>query len=141
MLFDRVEQRRGLQAVARRARAGLLGHPTPVDRLLDRRDDQALAELGGDAVAEAGDLGEVVPRVDMHDRERELAGPKRLLGETQQDDRVLAAGEQQHGTFELGRDLAEDVDRLGLEGLEVGELVAKRVHRRDQGSGTGVTSG
>ncbi len=41
--------------------------------------------------------------------------PERLLGQAQQHDRVLAAGEQQHRPLELGGDLAHDVDRLGLE--------------------------
>src|SRR6202007_2404373 len=40
VLLDRVEQRRGLQAVARRARAGLLDDATLVDRLLHPRGDE-----------------------------------------------------------------------------------------------------
>ena len=121
MLLDRVEQRRRLEPVARRARAGLLDDAALVDRLLHGRDDQPLAELGDAAVAELDHLGEVVAGVDVHQREREAAGPERLLRQAQQHDRVLAAGEQQHGPLELGRDLAHDVDRLGLERVEVGE--------------------
>ncbi len=34
----------------------------------------------------------------------------------------LPPGEEQDGPLELGRDLADDVDRLGLEHVEVGEL-------------------
>ena len=49
--------------------------------------------------------------------------PERLLGQAQHHDRVLAAGEQQHRPLELGRDLADDVDRLGLELVEVGQHV------------------
>ena len=45
VLLDRVEQRRRLQLVARCARARLLGHASLVDRLLDARDDEPLAEL------------------------------------------------------------------------------------------------
>jgi len=45
------------------------------------------------------------------------------LGEPQHDQRVLAAGEQQHRPFELRGDLAEDVDGLGLQHLELGEPV------------------
>src|SRR3954471_17598795 len=52
VLLDRVEQRRGLQAVARRARPGLLDDAPAVDGLLHRRHDEALAELGDAAVAE-----------------------------------------------------------------------------------------
>ena len=92
-----------------------------VDRLLHGGDDQPLAELGDAAVAKLDDLGEVVARVDVHEREREAAGAKRLLGQAQQHDRVLAAAEQQHRLRQLGGDLAHDVDRLGLELLQVGQ--------------------
>ena len=119
VLLDRVEQRDGLQAVARRARAGLLDGAALVDRLLHGGDDQPLADLLDEPVAELDHLGEVVARVDVHHREREARRAERLLGESQQHDRVLAAGEQQHGTLELGGDLAHDVDRLGLEGVEM----------------------
>ena len=47
---------------------------------------------------------------------------ERLLGQAQQHDRVLAAAEQQHRPLELGGDLAHDVDRLGLERVQVGQL-------------------
>jgi hypothetical protein len=91
VLLDRIEQRRRLEPVARRTRAGLLDDAAPVDRVLHRRDDQALAELCDAAVAKLDHLGEVVPGVDVHDRERELARPERPLGEPEQHDRVLAA--------------------------------------------------
>jgi hypothetical protein len=44
---------------------------------------------------------------------------ERLAGEVEEDGAVLAAGEQQHGTLQLSRDLADDVDGLRLEGAEV----------------------
>ena len=102
---------------------GLLDDAALVDRLLHGGDDQPLAELGDAPVAVLDDLGEVVAGVDVHQREREAAGPERLLGQAQQHDRVLAAGEQQHRALELRGDLAHDVDRLGLEGAQVDELV------------------
>ena len=43
------------------------------------------------------------------------AGRERLLRQPQHDDRVLAAGEQQHRPLELGHHLAHDEDALGLE--------------------------
>jgi hypothetical protein len=121
-LLDRVEQRLGLQAVARRAH--LLGVPfladaAGVDRLLHAGGDQALAELADAALDVLHDLGEVVAGVHVKHRERELAGAERLLGEAQQHDRVLAAAEHQDGAFELGRDLAEDVHGFGLERAQV----------------------
>ena len=84
--------------------------------------DEALAELRDTAVAELDRLGEVVTGVDVHEREREPAGAEGLLGEPQQDDRVLAAREEEHRPLELRGDLAHDVDRLGLERVEVGEM-------------------
>src|SRR6185436_7312240 len=71
VLGHRVEERRRLQLVARRARSCLLDHAALVDRLLHRGDHQALAELGDAAVAELDRLGEVVAGVDVHERERE----------------------------------------------------------------------
>ncbi|SKY31492.1 Uncharacterised protein [Mycobacteroides abscessus subsp. abscessus] len=41
----------------------------------------------------------------------------------QQHRRVLAAGEQDHRALELACHLAEDVDGLGLECVESGEIV------------------
>src|SRR3954449_4611981 len=127
VLLDGVEERRRLQPVARRARPGLLGHAPVVDRLLHGGDDQPLAELGDAAVAELDDLGEVVPGVDVHQREREPPRPEGLLGQPQHHDRVLAAAEEHHRPLELGGDLAHHVDRLGLEDLQVVELVAQAV--------------
>jgi hypothetical protein len=121
VLGHRVEQRRRLQLVPRRARARLLDDSALVDRLLHRRDHEALAELGDAPVAELDRLGEVVPRVDVHEREREAARAEGLFGQPEEDDRVLAAGEEQHGPLELGRDLAHDVDRLRLERVEMRE--------------------
>ena len=97
-----------------------------VDRVLHAGHDQPLAQLGHAAVAELDDLGEVVAGVDVHEREREARRAERLLGQAQQHDRVLAAAEQQHRALELGGDLAHDVDGLGLERLQVGELAGMR---------------
>ena len=128
VLLDRVEQRRRLELVPRCARAGLLDDPALVDRLLHGRDEQRLAQLGDAAVAVLDHLGEVVARVDVHHRERKLARPERLLGEAQEHDRVLAAGEEEHRPLELGGELAHDVNRLRLELVEVRE-VDRRLHQ------------
>src|SRR5262249_20243325 len=73
VLLDRVEQRRRLELVARGARARLLDDAAPVDRLLDARDHEALAELRHASVAELDHLREVVAGVDVHHREGEPA--------------------------------------------------------------------
>ena len=71
------------------------------------------------AVAVLDHLGEVVPRVHVHDRERQRARVEGLARQVQQHGGVLAAGEQQHAALELGGHLANHVDGLGLERPEV----------------------
>ena len=78
MLSDRVEQGHGLQAVATGPWADLLDHLALIDRSLDRRHDQLQAELLDNAVSEVEHLVEVVARVDVHDRKRNLGRCERL---------------------------------------------------------------
>jgi hypothetical protein len=65
----------------RDARGPVSPRAAPVDRLLHGGDDEPLAELGHAAVAELDDLGEVVARVDVHERNGKPPGAERLLGE------------------------------------------------------------
>ena len=115
VLGDRVEQRDGLQRVAAGTRTGVFDDPSGVDRILHRRDDELDSELLHGAIAELDQLGEVVTGVDVHDRERDAGRRERPDREVEHDHRVLAAGEQQHRSLELGRDLADDRDRLVFE--------------------------
>src|SRR6185312_6549708 len=78
----------------------------------------------------------VVAGVHVHDRERELPRSERPAREMQEHDRVLAAGEQQHGLLELRRHLADDVDRLGFELLEVVHQTAHSPSPRWTSNGT-----
>ena len=63
-------------------------------------------------------------RLHIEKRHRQVRRPEGFLGQAQQADGIFAAGEQQGRTFEFGGHLAHDVDGLGLEVLEVVELVA-----------------
>ncbi len=128
VVLDRVEQRRRLELVARRR----VLHAAALDRLLHGGDDRVRHV----AVAEADDLGEVVPGVDVHDRERDVARPERLARQVQEHDRVLAAAEQQHGPLELGGDLADDVYGFGFELLEVVHQTAHSPSPRMTWNGT-----
>jgi len=60
-------------------------------------------------------LVEVVTGVDVHHREGQPAGAEGLDRQMQHHDRVLAAGEQQDRTLELGCHLTNDVHGLGLQ--------------------------
>src|SRR5262249_57970843 len=100
--------------------------PARFDGLRRASEREPVAELRPSAVTELDHLREVVARVDVHDREGELAGAERLLGEPQEDDRVLAPGEEQHRPLALSGDLAHDVHRLRLELVEVRERELRR---------------
>ncbi len=84
------------------------------------------AELGHPHVPERQHLGEVVPGVDVHHGEGDAGRPERLLRQPEHHDRVLAAGEQQHRTLHLRGHLADDVDGLGLQGVQLGQPVLQR---------------
>ena len=61
----------------------------------------------------------------MQQRERRLRGKERLARQVQQHRGVLADRIEQHRPGGLAGDLAQDVDALGLEGLQV-----RRIGRR-----------
>src|SRR4051812_12102255 len=70
------------------------------------------------------------------------AGGEGLAGQLQHHDGVLAAGEEQHGPLGLGGHLAQDVDGLGLQRLQLAEPVVGSRHalgsrKTSAGRGTG----
>ena len=72
-------------------------------------------------VAERDHVAELPGGIDVQQRERRLAGREGLQGQVQHHAAVLADRIEHHRPFELGGDLADDVDALGLEGLELGQ--------------------
>ena len=114
-----------------RLSSGVLQHDAPAgDRVLDRAHDQPFAELGCALVAERDHFRKVVAGVDVQQRKREASRAKRLFGQAQQHQRILAAGEEQGGIAALARDLAQDVDRLGFEPGEVMRIGRRERFRR-----------
>jgi len=63
-------------------------------------------------------------RLHVEEGHRQIGGPEGLLGQAQEANRIFAARKQQGRSFKFGGHLAHDVDGLGLEVLEVVELVA-----------------
>ena len=120
MLRERVEQDAALQPVARAAGRLLATGPTSIaswtDATMSRSPSSAIA-----AVAELEHLGEVVPRVDVQDREGNGAG-RNAFSASRSRTRSLAAAEQQHRALELRGDLAHDEDRLVLERLDLTQV-------------------
>ena len=128
LLLDGPQQGEGLQAVAAGLRTGLLDDPAGVDVVLHAAHHQANPHFGHGQISEDDHVLEVVPGVDVHDREGQRRRPERLRCHVQHDDRILATGEEQDGPLEAGRHLPEDVHRLCFQGTEMGELVG-RGHR------------
>jgi hypothetical protein len=84
-------------------------------------DQQLEAELLGHPLAHLVHRLELPGRVDVQQRERRLRREEGLGSEVQHHRRILADGIEHHRPFALGDDLAQDVDALGLEALQVGE--------------------
>ncbi len=87
-------------------------------------DDQFRADFGSTTIAEIDHFLEVVAGVDVNQRKRQLrlaarAETDRLERQMQHDDRILTAREQQRGLAAFGDQLADDVDRLGFEPVEM----------------------
>ena len=57
--------------------------------------------------------------VDMHHRERKASWAKCLDRQVQQDGRVLATREQQHGALTLGGNLSHNENSLGFKQVKV----------------------
>ncbi|CAJ8070233.1 Uncharacterised protein [Burkholderia pseudomallei] len=132
--LDRLEQRDRLRGVAR-IRLAAQHHRAARDRILDVADHQLRADLLCAAVAEIDHLVVVVARVDVHERKRQRrpavrAEPERLEREMQHDHRILAAREQQRRLAAFRDELAQDVDRLGLEPVEMAHPARRRAGGR-----------
>ena len=80
------------------------------------------------AIAELDHLPELPGRVDVQQREGQPAGVERLLRQPQHDGGVLADRVEHHRPLELGGHLADDVDALGLEHFQMGQVVTAADH-------------
>jgi hypothetical protein len=118
-----VQQGADLQPVARRL--AVIDDDAVCDGLFDGRNDQLHTQPVDPFVPRGKHFGEVESGVDLEHGERKLGRVEGFLGQPHHDDRVLAAGEHQHRTLELGGDFAEDVDRLRLQLLELAEAVVR----------------
>ena len=96
-----------------------------VDPALDRLgvpvDEQRHPAFRRHPVAQRVHLAEFPRCIDVQQREGRGAREERLAREMQHHRAVLTDRIEHHGIVRLGHHLAHDVDRLGLEPLQVGE--------------------
>src|ERR1043166_1193065 len=78
-------------------------------------DMQRHAEPCRDRIAEGNHLLELPSRIDMQQWKWRLRRKKRLLGDMQEDARILADRVQHHRIAELGNGLAHNKNALRLE--------------------------
>ena len=88
-------------------------------------DDEFQTQLLGHIIIPHGvHLPEFPGGVDMHQREGGLGGVEGLEGQVDHAGRVLADAVEHDRVFELRHHLADDMDALGFQLLEMGEGVA-----------------
>ena len=109
--------------------AGLLDRAAGVDRLLHGGDDQ-LARRAPPRARSRNSMtsGKLCPVSTCMTGNGSGAGRNAFSASRSSTIESLPPREQQHGLLELGRDLAHDVDRLGLERLEVGQRARDERH-------------
>jgi hypothetical protein len=97
------------------------GIDTARDRFGVLVDDQVHAAFTRHTLAHLVHRPELPRRVDVQQREGRLGRVKGLLRQPQHHRRVLADGIEHHRPLALGDNLAEDLDALGFETLQMGE--------------------
>ncbi len=115
VLVERLLQRLGLHDLRVQCRSGGDWVDAAVEPLLVDMHDQVEAEPLRGCVAERDHLAEFPGGVDVQQREGRLRRIERLQREVQQNARILADRVHQHRVAKLGRDLAQDRDRLRLQ--------------------------
>jgi hypothetical protein len=97
------------------------GGGTFVQGFLVGVDDEMNSEFGRVTVAKLYHFLELIARIDVQKRKRDLAGKKSLLGQPEQDGRIFTNGIQQDGALALGDYFAQDVNAFRLKLFEVAE--------------------
>jgi hypothetical protein len=119
--LERLDQGLGLHGGAVLGGREVEGVHALGEGLLVGVDDEVEAVLAAEAVAIVEEVAKVPGGVDVEEGEGRARGEERLARDVQHAGGVLAAGEQEHGALELGDDLADDVDALGLELAQMGQ--------------------
>jgi hypothetical protein len=121
-LLDSGQQGGNLQAIAADFSGGRHSDAFG-DGFLNVADDEFGAELLRATIAKFVQLGKMMAGIDVEQRHGEVRRPKSLFRQAQQANGVFAAREKERRPLEFGSDFAHDVNRLGLQILEVIEMV------------------
>ena len=84
-------------------------------------NDEIDSQAGREAVAEVNHFLKLIGCIDVQQGEWDGSGVERLLGEADHYGRILTDRVEHDGPLEFGCDLANDVDALGFEGLQVAD--------------------
>ena len=129
VLVERLLEPLGLHHVGVHDRAAVERVDAARDAVLVHVHEEVDAVLLRHPGAEGVHLLELPRRVDVQERERRRRRRERLLGQAEHDRAVLADRVEHHRVLGGGDDLAHDVDRLGLEPLEMCEPNARDAQR------------
>ena len=93
------------------------------DAVRIRPDKQLEANLFRHAIAELDHFVELPTRIDVHQRERNLAWIERLLSQTEHHARILSDGIQHDGILKFRGDFTDDVNAFSFKLLQMCERV------------------
>src|SRR5215467_4190979 len=89
-------------------------------------NDQFRANFPCARITKLNHFRELVTRIDMEQRKRNLAGIKSFLSQPQHHRRVLAYRIEHHGMRKLSHGLAKNIDTLSFERLQMVESSIER---------------
>ena len=119
VFVERLLQAFRLHHLGMKRRAGIERIDAAPDAVLVDMHEQVEAEPLGGRVAELDHFTKLPCRIDMEERERRLRRIERLHRQMKHHRRVLADRIKHDRVAEFGRNLAHDVDALGLQALQV----------------------
>ena len=93
---------------------------TPVNPILDVGDPKAGAGAGHQLVTKLNDLGKIMASINVKQFERDGGGSKRAAGQLIHHHGILTPREQEGHIIALASNLPENMDRLILQGFQMG---------------------
>ena len=118
LLRNGLHQGHGLQRIT--GMVGPFPEVTPVNPILDVGDPEAGAGAGHQLVTKVNDLGKIMAGVDMEQFERNGGGGECAAGQLIHHHGILTPRKQEGHIIALAGNLPENMDRLILQGFQMG---------------------